>query len=487
MQVERLLRGVEVLALHADPEMEITGVCCDSRKAAPGMAFVASRRVGTDGHDYIDAAVAAGASLILAERPVAGCPFAVVRDGNLALAAAAANFYGNPADKMKIIGITGTKGKSTTAFNLKHILTRTLGAKVGLIGTLWYMAGEEILCESKNSTPEAPLLHETLAQMYARGCTHVVMEVSSHALDVGRVAGIPFAAAVFTNLSQDHLDYHGTMENYLAAKAKLFSMAPLGILNLDDPASAELAAHTPCAKRGFGIECPEARYRAENLDLFGDAGQAFDAVYDGQHCRVQLASAGRFMVYNALAAVSCAHSLGADFAAACEAMCSAPAVPGRLEHVEEGQNFRVIVDYAHSPESVRQICRTAREFTRGRLICVLGCGGNRDRTKRPIMGAAAAEFCDFLVITTDNPRFEEPEAIIEEILAGLSGCGREYVSIVNRHEAITRAIDAAQAGDTVLILGKGSETYQEVRGVRSYFSDVDEARKALKGRKAWKN
>ena len=487
MRVEKLLQGVEALALHCDLDMEISGVCCDSRKAAPGMAFVAARRVNTDGHDYIHAAAAAGASLVIAEYPVEGCPCVVVRDGNFALAKISANFYGNPADRMKIIGITGTKGKSTTALNLKHILTQALGVKVGLIGTLWYMAGEEILCESKNSTPEAPLLHQTLAEMAARGCTHVVMEVSSHALDVGRVAGIEFAAAVFTNLSQDHLDYHITMENYLAAKAKLFSMTPLGLLNADDPASAYLAAHTPCAKRSFAIECPEAQYRAEELDFFGDAGQAFDAVYGAQRCRVRLSSAGKFMIYNALAAIACAHSLGTDFAAACKAMCSAPAVPGRLEHVDEGQDFRVIVDYAHSPESVRQICRTAREFTRGRLICVFGCGGNRDRTKRPVMGAAAAQFCDLIVITTDNPRFEDPAAIIDEILPGLSGCGREYTSIVNRHEAIAQAIAAAETGDTVLILGKGNETYQEVCGVRNYFNDVDEARKALKGRKPWKN
>lgn len=487
MRVEELLQGVEVLALQADPNMEISGVCCDSRKAAPGMAFIAARRVNTNGHDYIRAAVDAGASLIIAECPAEGCPCAVVKDGNFALAKVSANFYGNPARQMKIIGITGTKGKSTTALNLKHILTKTLGAKVGLIGTLWYMAGDEILCESKNSTPEAPLLHQTLAEMAARGCTHVVMEVSSHALDVGRVAGMEFAAAIFTNLSQDHLDYHLTMENYLAAKAKLFSMTPLGLLNADDPASAYLRANTPCAKRGFAIASAEAQYRAENIDVFGDSGQEFDAVCDKQRCRVRLASAGKFMVYNALAAIACAHSLGADFPAACEAMCSAPAVPGRLEHVDEGQDFRVIVDYAHSPESVRQICATAREFTRGRLICVFGCGGNRDRTKRPIMGAATAQYCDYIVVTTDNPRFEDPEAIIDEIMPGLSGCGREYTRVVNRHEAIAQAIAAAKTGDTVLLLGKGSETYQEVCGVRSYFSDAQEARKALKGRKPWKN
>ena len=484
MQIRDLLKGVEILGSNCPMEMEIDAICCDSRKAKPGTVFIAARRTGSDGHDYIASAVEAGASLIVAEHVPAPCTCVLVPDGAQALAKIAANFYGNPADRMKIIGITGTKGKSTTAYNLKHILSSALGAKVGLVGTVNYMAGDEILEPSKNSTPEAPELHALFAEMLSRGCEYVVMEVSSHALDVGRVAGIDYAGAVFTNLSQDHLDYHKTMEAYLAAKAKLFSMTPVGALNADDPASRFILDNAPCRKVLFGLESENADFRAVNLNFFADQGAQFDAVHAGKTHTVRLAGAGRFMVYNALAAISIACTLGVDFGDACEAMCHAPAVPGRLEHIDEGQDFRVIVDYAHSPESVKQICRTAREFTRARLIVLLGCGGNRDRTKRPIMGAAAAECADHVIITTDNPRFEEPEDIINEILPGLSGAKCPYEAIVSRREAIERAITIAQKGDTVLLLGKGHETYQEVRGVRSHFSDADEARRVLREKNA---
>ncbi len=484
MQIRDLLHGIEILEANCSMDAQIGAICCDSRKAGPGTAFIAARRVASDGHDYIPAAVEAGASLIVAERAAEGYPCIVVPDGAQALARIAANFYGNPADKMRIVGITGTKGKSTTAFNLKHILETALGAKTGLVGTVQYMAGDEVLSPSKNSTPEAPELHELFAQMLERGCSHVVMEVSSHALAVGRVAGIGFAGAVFTNLSQDHLDYHKTMENYLAAKAKLFSMTPVAAVNADDAASRYLLDNTPCQKVLFGLDSPDADFRAENLSFFSDAGTRFEAVHGEERHTVTLAAPGRFMVYNALAAIACACTLGADFAAACEAMCRAPAVPGRLEHVDEGQDFRVIVDYAHSPESVKQICVTAREFTRGRLIVLLGCGGNRDRTKRPIMGNTAAQYADLVVVTTDNPRFEEPQAIIDDILPGLADAACPYVSIADRREAIGYAIREAKTGDTVLLLGKGHETYQEVRGVRSHFSDAEEARAALREKKA---
>lgn len=484
MQLEKLLRGIEILDGNYDGSTEITGICCDSRQAGPGVIYVAARRITADGHVYIPAAVEAGASLIVAQEPVEGAAYIRVADATAALGALCANFHGNPAEHMQIIGITGTKGKSTTAYNVKHILTRALGAKVGLIGTVVNMAGDEILSESKNSTPEAPTLHALFAQMYARGCTHVVMEVSSHALDVDRVSGVRYASAVFTNLSQDHLDYHITMENYLRAKAKIFSIADCGVVNVDDAAGASLLDTMPVAAHTFAVDRTDTEFSVENLNFTGSTGVDFTAVYQGEKRPVRLQTSGKFMAYNALAAIACAVSVGVDFRAACEAMCCAPSVPGRLEPVDEGQDFRVIVDYAHSPESVRQICKTAREFTKGRLICLLGCGGNRDRTKRPIMGAAAAEYGDFVIVTTDNPRFEEPEDIIHEILPGVENTGREHIAITDRREAIRYAIDLAQSGDTVLLMGKGHETYQEVRGVRSYFSDADEARIALKGKKS---
>ncbi len=482
MRLEKLLERVEVLSAECPMDLDITDIVFDSRRAGPGCAYVAARRIGANGHDYIPAAIENGASVIVAEHAVSGAPCVVVQDGNRAMAEMAAALNGRPAERLTIVGITGTKGKSTTAFMVKTILERTLGCRVGLIGTLGIWAGEEQLEAAKNTTPEAPELHRLFARLEALGCTHVVMEVSSHSLDIGRVWGIPYAAAVFTNLSQDHLDYHITMENYLHAKAKLFDMAPVGVVNSDDPASAYLMEYTAARKLRFSAVSRDAELWAEDIDHHAAAGVAFDAVTPASRCRVQLASPGGFMVYNALSAIGCAIALGIPFERAAEAVSHVRPVAGRVQSVDAGQPFRVIVDYAHTPESVRQMSETAREFTRGRLISVFGCGGNRDRTKRPRMGEAAAEYADLLVVTTDNPRFEEPEDIIADILPGIDREKCETEVIPDRRAAIRRAIDLARPGDTILIMGKGHETYQEVRGVRSHFDDREEVESYLKGR-----
>lgn len=481
MRLDKLLQNVEVLQSDCAMDTEITDIVFDSRRAAPGTAYVAARRIGANGHDYLDAAVENGASVIVAEREVPGAPFVVVPDGNRAMAVMSANLYGNPAGSMTVIGITGTKGKSTTAFMVKTILERAAGCKVGLIGTLGVFCGEEMLEAAKNTTPETPELHRLFARLAALGCTHVVMEVSSHSLDIGRVWGIPFASAVFTNLSQDHLDYHVTMENYLYAKAKLFDMAPAAAVNIDDPASAYLLAHTTAQKLHFSAaKADGADLWAERIDHHASTGVEFDAVTAAECCHVRLSSPGGFMVYNALSAIACAMTLGIPFPAAAEAVSCTRPVPGRAQTVDAGQDFRVIVDYAHTPESVRQMSETAREFTKGRLISVFGCGGNRDRTKRPRMGEAAAAYADLLVVTTDNPRFEEPEDIIADILPGIDRDKCPTEVIPDRRTAIRRAIALARTGDTVLIMGKGHETYQEVRGVRSHFDDCEEVEACLK-------
>ncbi len=480
MRLDKLLENVEVLQASCSMDMEITDIAFDSRRAEPGVAYVAARRIGANGHDYLASAVENGASVVVAEHEVAGVPCVVVPDGNRAMAVMSANLYGNPAARMTVVGITGTKGKSTTAFMVKTILERASGCKVGLIGTLGVFAGEEMLESAKNTTPETPELHRLFARLASMGCTHVVMEVSSHSLDIDRVWGIPYAAAVFTNLSQDHLDYHVTMENYLRAKAKLFDMAPAAAVNIDDPAGMYILEHTASRKLRFSAKTRDAELWAEQIDHHSSTGVAFDAVTVTGRRHVRLSSPGGFMVYNALSAIGCAMALGIPFAEAADAVSCTPPVAGRAQTVDAGQGFRVIVDYAHTPESVRQMSETAREFTKGRLISVFGCGGNRDRTKRPRMGEAAAAHADSLVVTTDNPRFEEPEDIIADILPGIDQekCPTEVIP--DRRAAIRRAIDLARPGDTVLIMGKGHETYQEVRGVRSHFDDCEEVETYLK-------
>ena len=479
MRLDKLLTQVEVLKTNCPMDLDITDIAFDSRKAGPGSAYVAARRIGANGHDYIAGAVQNGASVIVAEHAIEGARYVVVPDGNRAMAVMSANLYGRPADRLTVVGITGTKGKSTTAFMVKTILEET-GCKTGLIGTLGVFAGTEMLEPAKNTTPETPELHRLFAKLVDLGCTHVVMEVSSHSLDIDRVWGIPYAAAVFTNLSQDHLDYHVTMENYLRAKAKLFDMAPAGAVNADDPASAYIIANTSSRKLRFSAEKRNVDLWAEGIDHHSSAGVAFDAVTPQARRHVRLSSPGGFMVYNALSAIACAVALGIPFERAADAVSHTRPVAGRAQTVDAGQDFRVIVDYAHTPESVRQMSETAREFTKGRLISVFGCGGNRDRTKRPRMGEAAAVYADVLVVTTDNPRFEEPEDIIADILPGIDQGKCPVEVIPDRRAAIRRAIDLARPGDTVLIMGKGHETYQEVRGMRSHFDDCEEVETYLK-------
>lgn len=474
MRLDELLKGAPAEQILAPADLDITEICFDSRKCGPGKAYAAVPRPATDGHAYIPAAVEAGASLIVAREPVEGVHCVVAEDTAAVMACMAANLYGRPADSMKMIGITGTKGKTSTAFFVKQLLEETLHAKVGLLGTICNMAGDEVLSQAHNTTPEAPELHEMLAQMRDKGCTHVVMEVSSHSLALGRVSGIRFAAGVFTNLSQDHLDFHGTMENYLAAKAKLFAQCGRAVINRDDPAGASLLPGLPCPVDTIGRT--DADIMLEDIDLHATDGVRFTMRIGTKSCPVEVHTPGMFTVYNAAAAIAAVHALGAKIEKCAAAMGTFGGVPGRVEPVAIGRDFRVIVDYAHSPDSVEQVSRTAREFTKGRLISVLGCGGNRDRTKRPLMAAAAARYGDIVILTTDNPRFEEPEAIIDEMIPGLDGASVRWEKVVDRREAIFRALDLAEKDDTVLIMGKGHENYVEIRGVRTHFDDREPVR-----------
>ncbi len=476
MKLKKLLEGIEVKSANCSLDMEIDSICYDSRCAFPGTAFVAARRVGADGHDYIENAIEEGTSLVVSERPVDSVNNIVVEDGNKALAIMSANMYGRPAEKLKMIGVTGTKGKTTVSYFIKSILEKCTGKKVGLIGTIQNMIGDEIL-EARNSTPEAPELHKLLGRMYDSGCEYAVMEVSSHSLAIDRVYGIEYEIAIFNNLSQDHLDYHKTMEAYLEAKTKLFSMCKIGVINIDDPASEQVIAKTTGKKYTFSINRNEADLQAKNIRFLEDQGCSFEALTDMGIGRIYLSTPGIFTVYNALSAIGCCVNLGIPLSEISKALKDTEPVRGRVEVIPTNTDYKVIVDYAHSPASVENVLTAVRDFTPGRIISIIGCGGNRDKTKRPLMAEAAAKASEYVILTTDNPRNEEPKAIINDMLPGLKGIKTPHEVIVDRAEAIRHALDIAKKGDTVLIMGKGHETYQEIKGVRSHFDDREEVLK----------
>ena len=478
MLLRELLKDAPYTSFDGDDSMDIAELCFDSRLVKPGYAFAAVKGVKADGHDYIPAAVEAGASIIIAKYAVSGVPTVVTSDPEATLAAMTANFYGNPARDMVFVGITGTKGKTSTAFFVKTILDSRPGIKCGLIGTVCNMAGDEVLGEAHNTTPTVTELHALLAEMQAKGCTHVVMEVSSHALALGRLDGIRFAVGVFTNLSQDHLDFHGTMENYLAAKCRLFTMTDTGAVNIDDPDSEAVRRAARCPMHTYSM-WPEkaADMTAVNVVQREADGVDFTVrLAGGGEYPVSFPVPGLFSVYNAMAALSAVQALGVPMDEAVRALEKTPGVPGRAETVRVNADFRVIVDYAHSPDSVEKIVGTVAGFTLGRVISVLGCGGNRDRTKRPKMAAAAAAGSDYVILTSDNPRFEEPEAILAEMLPGVEHGDTPYRVIPDRRTAIRAALGMAQPRDTVLIMGKGHEPYQEIRGVKHHFDDREEVR-----------
>ena len=359
---------------------------------------------------------------------------------------------------MTLAGVTGTNGKTTTTYLLKDILEQCLGAKVGLIGTNQNMIGSEIL-PTERTTPESFELQGLFRRMADAGCTHVVMEVSSHALFLKRVGGVRFAVGVFTNLTQDHLDFHGTMENYCGAKSLLFRQCDVGVYNSDDPWAERVMAEASCRRVSVGERA--AGLTAENIRLSA-GGVAFDAVENGAVTPVQVGIPGGFMVYNTLGALAAAKALGVPLADSARVLAHCAHVKGRVEVVPTSGDYTMLIDYAHTPDALENVLNAVRGFARGRVVVLFGCGGDRDRTKRPLMGAIAARLADFVIVTSDNPRTEEPGAIIQDILAGMAGTDTEYAVVENRVEAIRYAKDHAQPEDVVILAGKGHETYQIV-------------------------
>ncbi|MGP1366887.1 MAG: UDP-N-acetylmuramoyl-L-alanyl-D-glutamate--2,6-diaminopimelate ligase [Schwartzia sp. (in: firmicutes)] len=489
-KLKTLAALVEGAVITGDPDTILADLVQDSREVRRGAMFVAMDGAHVDGHAFIPAAVKKGAAAILTEREIDPLPgVAVLRVPSLeaALPILVPFFWDYPGRTLRLIGITGTNGKTTTSYLIRAIL-REAGKKTGLIGTIQTLIEDEKI-PAHNTTPNVVDLQRLLARMVEEGMAYAVMEVSSHALDQNRVAGCAFDTAVFTNLTQDHLDYHGTMENYRAAKEKLFRSLTAGekpgktaVVNVDDPAGASMLAAAEADHITYAVAAEDADLRAVAVRLF--ASGADFAVQGGfGRLKLHLKVTGLFNVYNVLGAVGAALAENIPLSAVEKALAEFPGVPGRFELVDCGQPFAVVVDYAHTPDGLENILKAARQITSHHIITVFGCGGDRDKTKRPLMGRIAAALSDAVIVTSDNPRSEDPSVIVEEVMAGVrETIGVKAVeAILERREAIFVAIAMAQPGDTVVIAGKGHEDYQILKEETIHFDDREVAREALGG------
>ncbi|MDR1003271.1 MAG: UDP-N-acetylmuramoyl-L-alanyl-D-glutamate--2,6-diaminopimelate ligase [Oscillospiraceae bacterium] len=466
MQIGQLMRGVS-FATQLPHDTEIVSITSDSRAAEKGGMFFCIKGVDRDGHDFAQSAAKSGA-VIVCERDLNLPNQITVDDTRAAFAAACSAWYGEPLRDMKLIGITGTNGKTSTSYILKHILEQCR-CKVGLIGTIQNLIGNREI-EAQYTTPDTQKLFELFSQMRDANCGYCVMEVSSHALEQGRVKGLHFAASCFTNLTQDHLDFHGTLENYFAAKCKLFDMSDSAAINTDDKWGAGIVLPANVRRLDYSSLSDAAQLYAEN-PRFSAGGVTLTLCHDGQKREVSIPMPGRFSVYNAMSAVSCALLLGFAFGDVANALSSAKGVKGRAEVFGTNADFTVLIDYAHTPDGIENILSSIREVTEGRIISVVGCGGDRDPVKRPLMGEAAARLSDFVVVTSDNPRTEEPMSIIEQILPGVERHETPFTVIENRREAIEYAVCCAKTDDVVVLLGKGHETYQIIGTVKNHFDE----------------
>ena len=492
----QLAELVDGSAIHGDSNIEITGIEHDSRKVEAGTLFVCIAGFHVDGHKFIPQAVEKGAKAILTTRSIEelevpeGIAVLQVPELKEALDTIVPFFHDYPAQKLRVIGITGTNGKTTTSYLIRAIL-REAGYKVGLIGTIQIMMEEEVF-PIHNTTPDVVELQHTLAIMRDKGMDYVVMEVSSHALDQNRVAGIEFDTAVFSNLTQDHLDYHKTLENYKLAKAKLFDLLgregvkenKTAVVNADDEAGKTMLEHAHCRHLTYGID-NKAALQATNVEVLASGANFTLAEEFIGEMDLKLHITGIFNVYNVMAAVGAAIAEKIDPAIIHKALVNFTSVPGRFELVKAGQDFSIIVDYAHTPDGVENVLNTARRIAKKKIIAVFGCGGDRDRTKRPIMGRLAAKLADVVIATSDNPRSEDPAFILSEVEAGVKETigDKHHECIIDRREAIFRAVELAESDDIVIILGKGHEDYQILKDKTIHFDDKEVAREAVAAKK----
>ena len=438
-------------------DMEISGVTDDSRKVTQSNLFVCVKGPISDGHDYAKKAVENGAAVVITERDLKIKNQIIVEDTHKALAEVCGNWFGNPQEKLRVIGVTGTNGKTSVCYMLKKIFEHC-GYKTGLLGTVQNMIGDEVY-PSKNTTPGVFELYSLFAKMVEAGCEYAVMEVSSHALDQRRVEGVHFTAAIFTNLTQDHLDYHGNMENYFKAKRFLFSISDLAVVNFDDEYGKRIINDLNSRKATYSAVSNESTYTAKSIN-YRPNGVDYEMVGFGLIGRIKLKTAGKFSVYNSLAAAVCAKELGLPLNDITDALNSLEGVKGRAEVVPCDRDFTIIIDYAHTPDGLQNILNTFKECPKNRLVVLFGCGGDRDKTKRPKMGMVAARLSDYVIVTSDNPRTEQPKAIIDDILVGMKDIPTPKKVIENRIEAINFALSNAQKGDIIVLAGKGHETYQ---------------------------
>ncbi|HEU0209384.1 MAG TPA: UDP-N-acetylmuramoyl-L-alanyl-D-glutamate--2,6-diaminopimelate ligase [Candidatus Udaeobacter sp.] len=485
MQLKTLLAATPVRQIIGPVDRPVENIAYDSRRVQRHTMFVALRGEKTDGHQFVGHAIDKGASVIVAEREQKDSRITclLVENTRTALADLSAAFYGHPARKLKLAAVTGTNGKTTTTFLIKHICESS-ALRCGLIGTVRYEIGERIL-PAIRTTPESLDLQELLAQIANAGCKTAAMEVSSHALAQERARGLEWDVAVFTNLTQDHLDFHGTMENYFEAKAKLFiglaaqnqKNKPVAIVNIDDRYGQRLLDRIDktVSVITYGV-APRADFRASNYRA-EFTGTSYHLEARGKSYLVRVPLIGRFNVTNSMAALAAANALGINLRNAVLSLAKAPQVPGRLELVPAKRKFQVFVDYAHTPDALANVLRTLRELQPNRLIAVFGCGGDRDRQKRPLMAEMVDRLADYSIITSDNPRKEEPSAIINEVEKGFRS--NRYEKIIDRTEAINRAVALAHPRDIVLVAGKGHENYQEFADYTIPFDDIQVARRAI--------
>ena len=472
MKLRELLQGIRVLESTADMELDIPNVYYDSRKVTEGSLFVAISGFAADGNRFIPMALQKGAAVVVtAKKPEQDIPYVLVENDRLALAMLGINFYGHPVEDMTLIGVSGTNGKTSSTLLLKQVLETCLNAKVGLIGTMENLIGDEVI-PTERTTPESFELQGLFARMRDAGCTHVVMEVSSHAITLDRVGGVYFDVAAFTNLTEDHLDFHKTMDAYCDAKAELFARCGKAVINVDDN-----YAHRMLAK----ASCPTLRTSAYDGDLYAKdvymhaEGVAFTAVCGEEIAEVKLPIPGKFTVYNALTVIGIAKQLGISLKQCAKALETAKGVKGRIEVVPTPEtDYSVLIDYAHTPDGLENVLTSVKDFCNGRLIAVFGCGGDRDPMKRPIMGEIGVKCADIAIITSDNPRTEDPDAIIEDILKGVKPEYGYYRVVCDRRAAIRYAMDIAEKDDIIVLAGKGHETYQEINGVKYHLDEREE-------------
>ena len=474
MKLRELLKDIQVLESNVDMDLNIENIAYDSRKVVEGGMFVAIAGFASDGNRFIPMVMEKGAAVVVtAKKPETDIPYVLVENDRLALAMLGTNFYGRPAEAMTMVGVTGTNGKTSTTLLLKQVLEKVKGAKVGLIGTMENMVGDEII-PTERTTPESFELQALFARMRDAGCTHVVMEVSSHALVLDRVGGVHFNVAAFTNLTEDHLDFHKTMDEYCAAKAILFQRCDKAVVNTDDMYSPNIIEKCPhdtvtVSLTGNGdINGVYPEYHAE--------GVSFEVVggLDDRYT-VNVPIPGKFTVYNTMTVIGIAKQLGITLEESAKALASVQGVKGRVEVVPTpGKDYSVLIDYAHTPDGLDNVLRSVREFCKGRLIAVFGCGGDRDPIKRPIMGRIGVELSDIAVITSDNPRTEDPNAIIDDILKGVNEEMGQFVVEPDRRKAVRYAMDIAQKDDIIVLAGKGHETYQEINKVKYHLDEREE-------------